>query len=563
MAPSGEPPYLAIAARKQAEQKSRIPKEWLLDQKFVDPPQKNVLHIPRASGILTDKELHITESYSAVALTSAIAKNELTALAVTTAFCKRAAIAQQLTNCLTEIMFEDAIARAKWLDSEFQKTGKVVGPLHGLPISLKDSFKVKGYDASIGIASLAFNPATQNSVLVDILLDLGAVVYVKTNIPQTLMALDSHNHLFGRTLNPRNRDVTAGGSSGGEGALIAMKGSILGVGTDVGGSIRIPAMCNGLVGVKPSVGRVPFMGQEGGGRPGMGGLGMQACAGPLGRDVSDCEFFLRTLADAKPWEQDPAVVFGAFDSQGSMSRKPIIGVLRSDGIVRPLPPIAKVLDETSHALRTAGVEVVEIPNDVFKKCNSLANKFFGIDGANFVLDLLEKTGEPLSPWLQNKVARKEQVEVNTLASLRAEREELEREMLGVWRTGDGRVVDVVVCPVAGHPTPGVDGWNGVGYTSSWVLLDCAAGTIPVRDFSHSDPSLEFKESETVLGNSWDEVNRGMWNGGKVDRQMYLDTTLCVQVVAPRLQEKRLVEGMKLVEDAVARGKEGGKREMKL
>ncbi|EHL03745.1 putative Acetamidase [Glarea lozoyensis 74030] len=338
MAPSGEPPYLAIAARKQAEQKSRIPKEWLLDQKFVDPPQKNVLHIPRASGILTDKELHITESYSAVALTSAIAKNELTALAVTTAFCKRAAIAQQLTNCLTEIMFEDAIARAKWLDSEFQKTGKVVGPLHGLPISLKDSFKVKGYDASIGIASLAFNPATQNSVLVDILLDLGAVV-----------------------------------------------------------------------------------------------------------DVSDY---------AKPWEQDPAVVFGAFDSQGSMSRKPIIGVLRSDGIVRPLPPIAKVLDETSHALRTAGVEVVEIPNDVFKKCNSLANKFFGIDGANFVLDLLEKTGEPLSPWLQNKVARKEQVEVNTLASLRAEREELEREMLGVWRTGDGRVVDVVVCPVAGHPTPG-------------------------------------------------------------------------------------------------------------
>jgi amidase len=115
-----------------------------------------------------------------------------------------------------------------------------------VPISLKDTFKIRGTDSSIGIAGLAFKPAESNSALVDILLGAGAVLYCKTNVPQTLMALDSDNWLFGRLRNPRNGDVTAGGSSGGEGALIAMRGSVLGVGTDVGGSIRIPAMCNGL-----------------------------------------------------------------------------------------------------------------------------------------------------------------------------------------------------------------------------------------------------------------------------------------------------------------------------
>ena len=161
------------------------------------------------------------------------------------AFCKRAAIAHQLTNCLTEIFFDDALVRAKFLDEEYARTSKMLGPLHGVSISLKDTFKVRGYDASIGIASLAENPAQENSLLVDVLLQQGAVLYCKTNVPQMLIALDSDNNVFGRVLNLRNRHVTAGGSGGGEGALIALRGSVLGVGTDIGGSIRIPAMCNG------------------------------------------------------------------------------------------------------------------------------------------------------------------------------------------------------------------------------------------------------------------------------------------------------------------------------
>jgi Asp-tRNA(Asn)/Glu-tRNA(Gln) amidotransferase A subunit family amidase len=157
---------------------------------------------------------------------------------------------------LTEPLFTGAIKRGRELDEHLKRTGKTVGPLHGLPVSVKDTFNVKGVDSSIGLAALAFKPATKNARLVDLLLSLGAIIISKTNMPQTIAALDSCNHLFGRTLNPLNRQLSAGGSSGGEGVLLSMRGSMIGFGTDVGGSIRIPAMCNGIYGFKPSVGRV-------------------------------------------------------------------------------------------------------------------------------------------------------------------------------------------------------------------------------------------------------------------------------------------------------------------
>lgn len=353
------PTWKAIAQRKQTERASRIPREWLLSS-LPPPTTLDVRSIPRTCGILSAKELEITEKYDAVSLAQAISSKFLTAEEVVTAFCKRAAIAQQLCNCLTEIFFDDAILHAMELDQEFKRTGMTRGPLHGVPISLKDTFKVKGYDASIGIASLAENPATENALLVDILLEQGAVIYCKTNLSQTMMAMDSDNNLFGRVLNPRNRLVTAGGSSGGEGALVAMRGSVLGVGTDVGGSVRIPAMCGGIYGIKPSAQRVPFGGQEGGLNPGASKVGLEASAGPIAGSSRDCELFLKAVSDSEPWNRDPNIAFGYWKDQGEISKKPLFGVIRTDNLITPLPPVSNVLDETVQMLRKSGVQVVEI-----------------------------------------------------------------------------------------------------------------------------------------------------------------------------------------------------------
>lgn len=109
-----------------------------------------------------------------------------------------------------------------------------MGPFHGLPISIKDNFNIAGKDSTIGIASLANKPATCNSAIIDIILQSGAVLYVKTNVPTAVMLGETVNNVFGRTLNPLNRNLTPGGSSGGESALIAFGASRIGLGSDIG-----------------------------------------------------------------------------------------------------------------------------------------------------------------------------------------------------------------------------------------------------------------------------------------------------------------------------------------
>jgi amidase len=106
---------------------------------------------------------------------------------VTTAYYKRAIVAQQVVNCLTEIFVDQALARAAKLDAHLKETGKVVGPLHGLPISLKDQLCMKGLETTMGYVSWIGKYSEHDAVLVEILYELGAVPFVRTNVPQTLM----------------------------------------------------------------------------------------------------------------------------------------------------------------------------------------------------------------------------------------------------------------------------------------------------------------------------------------------------------------------------------------
>ncbi|KAF2194890.1 amidase [Zopfia rhizophila CBS 207.26] len=547
-----------VSWQKKDEQHSRIPKEWLLKSS----PSSDVttyLDIHRKCGLLSQEELRITEEYDATGLAEAIRTRKLKSVDIVRAFCKRAAIAHQLTNCLTEILFEDALTRAAELDACLAAGKAPYGQLHGVPISLKDTFKIKGYDASIGIAALAFKPAQENSVLVDVLLHAGAVLYCKTNIPQTLMALDSHNNMFGRTLNPFNTLVTAGGSSGGEGALLAMRGSVLGVGTDVGGSIRIPAMCNGTYGIKPSWQRIPYSGQENGTLPAASNMGIFTSAGPLAHSMRDIELFFKVVSEQKPWEMDPNVVPSPWNALQSVSgRKLRIGLVRRDGVIEPHPPVSRLLDEVAKSMRGAGIDVVELDiAPLLSQCHSLANALFGVDGGNAMFDLLESTNEPLSPWLKTRLRRKPALSLDKVRELHARRTELQKKFLKIWKDSSGEEIDAFICPVAPHPVPPIDRWNGVSYTSSFVLLDYPAGTLPVRLFEKRDMLGEIPGSKPL--GSWDKANRDLWT--KIDRSVYIGTPLCVQVVCPRLEERKLIEIMEAIDQAVKR--EGGKSDAKL
>jgi len=238
----------------------------------------------------------------------------------------------------------------------------VVGPLHGLPISLKDCFITPPHPTSIGMACFANLPteAPQETVLVSILRDLGAVFYVKTNVPVAMMMMETNNNVWGETRNPIHTGLSPGGSSGGEGALIAMRGSPLGVGTDIGGSIRIPSAWSQLYGLKPSFGRFPSWG-------GKSGIPDQefvlAVNGPMSRSLESVKLYCEALlsSDVSPWRLDPKCLpipwrHDVIQPKGRKLRFGIFGT--DDGLVTCHPPVERAVSIVTRALRDAGHEVV-------------------------------------------------------------------------------------------------------------------------------------------------------------------------------------------------------------
>ncbi|KAJ3316440.1 hypothetical protein HDU93_004426, partial [Gonapodya sp. JEL0774] len=287
-----KPSWESVRDQKQAQRAAKIPAEWRIpEEKLHLIGDLGAIDFVEKSGILSERELEIT-SWTAVEVLKRIHAGKITSYEVTKAICHRAAIAQQISNCLTEIFFEEGLARAKELDAEFAKNGnKPVGPLHGLPISIKDLFNVPGYDSTIGLIAWANQPAKDWAVPCKILLDAGAVFYCKTNIPQIMMTFEGWNPVWDRSKNPYNLTLTSGGSSGGESALLSLRGSFLGVGTDLGGSVRIPAGFCGLWSLRPSVGRIT---RKGGrvvflGCPG----GIYGVQGPMANSLEDLELYTR------------------------------------------------------------------------------------------------------------------------------------------------------------------------------------------------------------------------------------------------------------------------------
>lgn len=189
-----------------------IPAEYHLPESLADNIPADVTDIPSTCGILTKEELTITEDYDATSLAQAIAEKQYTAVSVAKAFAKRAAIAHQLTCCLTQFFMDEAVERAKYLDDYLEKNGKTVGPLHGVPVSVKEHMMLAGHYSSYGyLSTRSYND--KDSLMIKILRDAGAVFYVKTNQPQGIMHLESDGFM-GRVNNPYNIHLSAGGSTG-------------------------------------------------------------------------------------------------------------------------------------------------------------------------------------------------------------------------------------------------------------------------------------------------------------------------------------------------------------
>lgn len=317
------------AEKCQQRTKDSIKPEWLVPEAQLPPAdQLDVTTFVETGKYLTPKELEITNT-TATDLVSQMAAGSLTAVETVTAFLKRAHIGQQLLNFATEFLVDSALKRAAELDEHFKSTGKIVGPLHGVPISVKEHVGMKGLTCNASYSAWFDNVPKEDALLLRLLANSGAVFHVRTNTPQSLMVslkctrslpwmniseymadhkvqhLDCSNYLNGTTVNPYNRKLTPGGSSGGEGASLGFHSAALGIGTDIGGSIRAPAAFCNAYGLRPTALRNPYKGVF---LPGDGQESIRCVIGPLANSVSDLTLFQKSVIDQEPWEEETSLV---------------------------------------------------------------------------------------------------------------------------------------------------------------------------------------------------------------------------------------------------------------
>jgi amidase len=212
--------------------------------------------------------------------------------------------------------------------------------------------RAKGLKHSFGFVAWADHVDTEDAVVVSALRDAGAIIYLKTTMPQTGMALETVSNLSGHTLNPFNTHLSAGGSSGGEGALNGCHGAPVGIATDIGGSVRAPASFQGLYAMRPSSKRFSYLGNQ----VSVGGnIAITATVGPVGRSLRDIDLISRVLGESRMWERDLAVPPLVWTPVQKVE-KLVVGIMMWDGVVMPHPPILKAMETAAEKLRAAGVE---------------------------------------------------------------------------------------------------------------------------------------------------------------------------------------------------------------
>ncbi|ORY32022.1 general amidase [Naematelia encephala] len=520
-------------------QLSKLPASTILD----------VRDIPQTCGQLSSLDLEITGSESIESLLATLREGTWSAVDVITAFIKRAVIAHQLTNCLTEVFFDKALERAKYLDEYRSRTGQTVGPLHGLPISLKDQVEVEGVNQSMCYVGFTGRKATYNSVLVEILLKQGAVLYCKTNMSQGLWFGEGYNNLFGRTSNPFNRNLTCGGSSGGEGALIGLRGSLLGVGSDLGGSIRLPASFQGLYSLRGCYSRIPYCRTS---NSSEGQESVRSVLGPLSVSLDGVKIFARAVYDGKPWTLDPWSPKLPWNEaeyhlaeHGGEGGQLCFAFMEDDGVVRPVKPVRRAMDITKEALIRAGHKVIDWKPFKTAEGFALLRGIYNADGGRDLETQLALSGEPRLGYLLTAGAR--ELTTYELYRLQDRRSSYIKEALDHWNatvaeTGTGRPVDGIICPVSAGPPGRHNSPRYIYYTGWCNLADYAACTFPVTSV---DPSVDTRDEPRDFRN-----NEEKHLFEEYDPEFFEGAPVGLQVVGKKYEEEAVIRMTEIVDAAV-------------
>lgn len=446
----------------------------------------------------------------AAELAAAIGRGEVSPTEAVDAHIAQIESVNPRLNAVVVPLFDDARRRAQQAEGT-PPEGR--GPLHGVPVTVKECYDVAGTPSTVGVAARRGHRADADAPVVARLRAAGAIVLAKTNVSQMLMFVESDNPVYGVTNNPWNDERSSGGSSGGEAAIVAAHGSALGLGTDIGGSVRIPAHCCGISSLKPTPGRLSVDGTVDvvsdftiSAVPDSGGL--------LARHVADLRLAFSTLAAPAP------------ASAGAPARARI-GVYDDDGYMPASASIVRAVREAAASLAAAGRVVVEFhPPDV-PHALDIFYGVFGADGGTQwrarldgstvdprMKDLLRLAGTPNSlrplasatmrltgqPHLAHTLRSTGRASADRMASLMRSRDDYRRRFAAAM---DQAGVDVLICPPCAVPAfrHGATrdlGPASVSYTCLFNLLAYPAGVVTTTEVRPGETSARPRSREKMM-----------------------------------------------------------------
>ncbi len=466
---------------------------------------------------------------SAVSMAEQIRQKKLSPVELVEAHLARIEKLNPKLNAFVQLDVEGARRQALAAEESVTRSEKL-GPLHGVPISIKSSIEVTDMKCEAGSKLRAGFVAPKDAPLVSRLRKAGAIILGTTNTPELLMAWETDNLLYGRTNNPWDLSRTAGGSSGGEAAAIAAGCSAGGVGSDGGGSIRVPAHFSGICGLKPTPGRIPATGHF---PTSVGPFALIGVVGPMARTVSDLKVLFEVMQG--PDDGDPlASPVPVRWPSGSDLKKLRIGYFEDDERTPVTAETRATLRAAAEALKRAGFEVEPFRPEGLEQARQLWWQFFGIAGGMLLQPMTKGRQADLSPILKQH-----------LSQVAAEPSHTGQTLLDAWIMRDVlrmqvftqmREYPILLCPVASIPAfrHGERSWEIDGktvqyldawsYTEWFNLLGTPAVAVP---FGRSNEGLPIGvqivarpwEEELVLAVAAElEAQRGAWQGPEIDRE---------------------------------------------
>ena len=466
---------------------------------------------------------------SAVSMAEQIRQKKLSPVELVEAHLARIEKLNPKLNAFVQLDVEGARRQARAAEESVTR-GEQLGPLHGAPISIKSSIEVTGMKCEAGSKLRASFVAPKDAPLVSRLRNAGAIILGTTNTPELLMAWETDNLLYGRTNNPWDLSRTSGGSSGGEAAAIAVGCSAGGVGSDGGGSIRVPAHFTGICGLKPTPGRIPATGHF---PTSVGPFALIGVVGPMARTVSDLKVLFEVLQGPDDGDPSAAPVPVRWPNRSDL-KKLRIGYFEDDERTPVTAETRATVRAAAEALKRAGFRVEPFRPEGLEQARQLWWQFFGIAGGMLLRPMTKGREAELSPILKQH-----------LSWVAAEPSHTGQTLLDTWIMRDVlrmqvfsqmREYPVLLCPVASIPAfyHGERSWKIDGktvqyldawsYTEWFNLLGTPAVAVP---FGRSNEGLPIGvqivarpwEEELVLAVAAElETQRGAWQGPKINRE---------------------------------------------